>query len=81
MGWARGLNSAGVVVGYSVEAVCSQDGCEELIDKGLAYCCGGLAGVEGEMGCGKYFCGSHLFFPSRDALCDPCNESAEGNDE
>jgi hypothetical protein len=62
MGWAHGTNYKGEEVGYGVEAVCAEDGCDEKIDKGLAYCCGDLEGVEGERGCGRYFCTAHLWY-------------------
>lgn len=78
MGWGCGVNSRGVTVGYSIQAVCAEDGCDAPIDKGLAYCCGGLAGVEGEKGCGRYFCGQHLFPSGRGGqLCESCSDLAE----
>lgn len=60
MGWGSGTNAKGREVGYSVEAVCDQDGCATEIDRGLAYCCGGMHDG-GEDGCGDYFCHEHLF--------------------
>jgi hypothetical protein len=60
MGWAYGEVN-GREVGYSVEAVCDQEGCEVKIDRGLAYCCGVMHGG-GEHGCGDYFCDDHLLF-------------------
>lgn len=62
MGWGHGTNFAGREIGYSVTAVCDEHGCSEVIDLGLSYCCGGLDGVNGERGCGGYFCGEHLTF-------------------
>lgn len=47
--------------GYGVEDVCNLDGCEEKIDRGLAFLCGEQPGRKGEHGCGRWFCGEHLF--------------------
>lgn len=65
MGWSYGHNAAGREIGYSVEAECDEDGCDEDIDRGLSYVCGGMHDG-GEHGCGGYFCGAHLF-----AACPP----------
>lgn len=65
MGWAYDVMD-GREVGYSVSASCDQDGCEEKIDRGLAYCCGGMHGGA-EDGCGRYFCGEHLLFGGHEA--------------
>jgi hypothetical protein len=72
MGWAFGLNHRGEEIGYGVEAFCMAVGCEAEIDKGLAFCCGGLQGVEGFYGCGAYFCDHHLFFGHNEQLCEAC---------
>lgn len=61
MGWAQGTNYAGREIGYGVDGTCDEPDCNERIDLGLAYCCGGLDGVNGERGCGGYFCGAHLY--------------------
>jgi hypothetical protein len=37
--------------GYSVKAVCAQEGCVNKIDKGLSFLC---------YSCTNYFCGDHL---------------------
>lgn len=47
--------------GYSVEDVCNEEGCQEPINRGLAYACGGSPG-EMDDHCGGYFCYEHLFF-------------------
>jgi hypothetical protein len=71
MGWAYGVVD-GREVGYSVDAICDQDGCNAEIDRGLGYCCGGMHGGA-EHGCGNYFCGEHLFYGGPLApLCGPC---------
>lgn len=79
MGWGCGV-VAGREVGYSVQAVCDKDGCTAEIDRGLAYCCGGMHGG-GEHGCGDYFCPDHLCYGGHirpgglvpgAALCESC---------
>jgi hypothetical protein len=45
--------------GYYWRALCDQPGCENVIDRGLAYLCGQGPG-ETEFGCGRYFCGDHM---------------------
>lgn len=49
--------------GYGHADICNQDGCEERIDRGLAYLCGDQPGYASEGGCGRWFCGGHLFMP------------------
>lgn len=59
MGWAYGKNSDGREVGYGVEAKCDFPGCDEDIDRGMGYCCGGMHNGmrdDSEAGCGGYFC-------------------------
>lgn len=67
MGYATGQNNNGREIGYGVEATCDHPGCNVVIDRGIAYCCGGdegpgNAGMDDEPYCGGYFCASHLFF-------------------
>jgi hypothetical protein len=78
MGWGSGTNATGREVGYLVFATCDEDGCGKQIDRGLAYCCGGMHDG-GEEGCGRYFCESHLFFGQKfnSQLCDRCSTEAE----
>lgn len=71
MGWAYGIVD-GREVGYSVEAVCDEPGCEASIDRGLAYACGNDHGA-GEDFCERYFCGEHLFFMERGPRCGECS--------
>lgn len=79
MGWAYG-EIDGREVGYGVAATCDEDGCDTQIDRGLAYCCGGMHGGA-EDGCGRYFCGEHLLVGGhvrpgskhpRGSLCAAC---------
>lgn len=58
-------------VGYTVDATCESDGCEEQIDRGLAYRCGG---TDFDAGCGHYFCGSHMCISATTQLCSRCIE-------
>lgn len=60
MRYAITRNGEEIEAGYGVETVCEQDGCEEQIDRGLAYLCGETPGEDG-YGCGGYFCGEHLY--------------------
>ena len=66
------------MVGYAVAAVCDEDYCEAKIDRGLAYCCGGMHDG-GEHGCGKYFCGEHMFMGIAlpEQMCAACAKQYE----
>lgn len=46
--------------GYDVADHCHKLDCQTVIDRGLAYLCGGTPGSADEYGCGKWFCGEHL---------------------
>jgi len=81
MGWAYcGKDSKGRDIGYGIEAVCDYEGCNNKIDRGLAYKCGPMHG-SGEFHCEGYFCGEHLF-PYEDyhgdcySLCPNCYKEA-----
>lgn len=56
--------------GYGVPAICEQPGCNEKIDRGMAYACGGEP--FSELGCDRYFCGKHLEYE-----CWKCDGSEE----
>ena len=78
MSWAIGYDSHwGRDIGYGVPAECDQPECEEKIDRGLAYVCGGQP-YGGEDGCGLDFCDGHLYHRQRDdatlgpQLCEYC---------
>lgn len=71
MGWAY-YEVDGRECGYSVAAVCDEDGCTAEIDRGLAYLCGDLPGQEDDQ-CGLYFCGSHLYYASNGQRCERCS--------
>lgn len=60
MGWAIAFDTTwNRDIGYSVPSVCDYPDCNERIDRGLAYVCGGDA-YGGEHGCGLFFCSKHL---------------------
>lgn len=88
MGWANcGFDSQGRPIGYAHEAICDHPGCDQKIDRGLAYACGGMHGDLGGEACEKYFCGKHLFFVDHEAmgydqltsgqLCETCYNDAK----
>jgi hypothetical protein len=73
--WAIGYDSTwNRDIGYGVPAVCDHPGCGAVIDRGLAYVCGGDP-YGGERGCGLFFCGAHLLIPASgiaSQLCERC---------
>lgn len=69
MSWAHGIVN-GREVGYSVEATCDHPECDAQIDRGLGYVCGNIPG-DG-LGCGNFFCESHLHFTNRDEPRQAC---------
>ena len=71
MGWSYGHNAEGREVGYSVDAVCDEEGCDAKIDRGVANCCGGMHDG-GDHGCGGYFCSDHLWLSAPQRTCLPC---------
>jgi len=69
MGWSIGHDSKwDRDIGYGVPATCDHPECDEEIDRGLGYVCGGEP-RGGENGCGLYFCSKHLGVME---LCDQC---------
>ena len=71
MGWANCENNAGRMVGYAIRAHCDNKKCEQQIDRGLAYVCGGMHDG-GDHGCGGYFCYEHLVITDVGQLCTTC---------
>lgn len=70
MGWEIGFDGNwNRDVGYGVPAICDHPGCNEKIDRGLAFVCGGEP-MGGDKGCGLYFCGNHL--SSEHQRCERC---------
>ena len=63
MGWGRGIDAQGREVGYLVPDICHADGCNEPIDRGLAYRCGEVGNVrDPDHGWGGFFCPDHMGF-------------------
>ncbi len=75
MSWAIGYNETYKRdVGYGVPAYCDHPGCKRVIDRGLAYICGGDIGG-GEHGCGLFFCEKHLYLGDFSFACARCVEA------
>lgn len=54
MSWAIGYDDKNHRdIGYGVPAKCDYPDCEEMINRGLGYVCGG------DFGCGLFFCSEH----------------------
>lgn len=70
MGWAVGDHN-GRDIGYGVPAKCDHPDCDNDIDRGLAYVCGG-APYGGDDGCGLFFCATH----GGGTLCERCEPEA-----
>jgi hypothetical protein len=77
-------NGEKIAAGYAVKTVCEEDGCEEQIDRGLAYVCGNEPGGD-EYGCGGYYCARHLYLgsgaPVSEGLCKRCDKRWEEQEE
>jgi len=50
--------------GYGVPSYCEHPKCDEEIDRGVSYACGGEP--FSELGCDRYFCGKHRDYESWD---------------
>ncbi|MEO1035247.1 MAG: hypothetical protein AAFX44_06765 [Pseudomonadota bacterium] len=77
MGWSIGWDSNWQRdIGYGVPAYCDHPECNEEIDRGLSFVCGGEP-YGGEHGCGLYFCEKHRANWIEDGdhiypVCDRC---------
>jgi hypothetical protein len=73
MGWSIGWDGHWRRdIGYGVPAFCDHPKCDRVIDRGLAFVCGGEP-YGGEVGCGLYFCEDHRVGRRRDAtVCSRC---------
>lgn len=75
MGWSIGYDKHwDRDIGYGVPAICDHPACNEQIDRGLSYVCGGEP-YGGNRGCGLYFCHKHLsvpFMQIASQLCEKC---------
>lgn len=64
-------------VGYGVPAFCDHPECDNEIDRGFSYVCGGDF-YGGEHGCGLFFCGIHLGYSyTEDGMDDLRDENGE----
>lgn len=79
MGWSIGYDDKWERdIGYGVPAVCDHPDCNEEIDRGLSYVCGGEP-YGGEYGCGLFFCVEHLSYSADEEdtnvypCCDRCH--------
>jgi hypothetical protein len=62
MGWGHGFDDRlNRDIGYGVPAICDHPDCNEEIDRGISYVCGGEP-YGGENGCGLHFCSGHLYY-------------------
>lgn len=76
MGWSIGYDTRWKRdIGYGVPALCDHPDCNEEIDRGLSYVCGGEP-YGGDNGCGLYFCHKHIFC-NGPAQCERCIEGKE----
>lgn len=73
MGWSVGFDSRwSRDIGYGVPATCDSPGCGKVIDRGLAYVCGGEP-YGGDEGCGLFFCLELHLFMTDPQLCERCD--------
>jgi len=81
MSWAIGYDSNWHRdIGYGVVAYCDHPKCNEVIDRGLSYVCGGDP-EGGDRGCGLYFCEKHLQSGVRlPQLCERCRKRRKAFD-
>lgn len=74
MGWGHcGTDSKGREIGYCIDATCDHPGCDEKINRGLAYACGGMHGND-EHSCERYFCHKHRnnYTDCESPVCPDC---------
>ena len=77
MSWAIGFDDRWQRdIGYGVPAFCDDPKCDEKIDRGLSYVCGGEP-YGGDAGCGLYFCEKHLRWCRGNPLCKRCIQRKE----
>lgn len=74
--------------GYNVPDTCHAEDCTRKIDRGLSYLCGDQPGRDSEYGCGRWFCGHHLYYPGPDidvapgsGLCSTCIRRVDEDEE
>jgi hypothetical protein len=79
MGWAVGYDfNWHRDIGYGVPALCDQPECNNEINRGLGYVCGG-APYGDEAGCGLFFCDEHLTYNELAQCCERCVDGPTDN--
>lgn len=75
MGWSIGYDRKFMrFIGYSVPGLCDHPECNEKIDRGVDFTCGGSRSEWDEnSGCGLHFCEEH----GGGGLCERCEEGQE----
>lgn len=63
--------------GYGVPAYCDHPDCNEEIDRGMAYACGGEP--FSELGCPRYFCSKHVSYTG--FKCDGSDERCDHEED
>lgn len=73
MSWSIGFDdNYSRYIGYGVPSICDKPGCNERINRGVSYVCGGDFNG-GDKGCGLYFCRKHLLEDRSDGpFCPRC---------
>ncbi len=82
MGWSIGYDPNNKRdIGYGVPAVCDHPDCNEKIDRGLSYVCGGEP-FGGDNGCGLFFCQKHLGYYEKHGRqqCERCGNPDDPDD-
>lgn len=73
MGWqiyeSRSVGTPLRWAGYGVPAYCDHPKCNEEIDRGVSYVCGGVNSDYEDRGCKLHFCSAHL---DHRQLCANC---------
>ena len=79
MGWSIGYDPDWKRdIGYGVPAICDHPDCDEEIDRGLSYVCGGEP-YGGDVGCGLFCCATHLYHTT-DVSTQRCERCCEGKE-
>lgn len=74
MSWAVGYDTNwDRDIGYGVPSICDHPDCNEEIDRGLGYVCGGEP-YGGDTGYGLYFCWLHVNYEQK---CIRCQQEKE----
>jgi hypothetical protein len=63
--------------GYGVPAICEYPDCNEEIDRGMSFACGGEP--FSEIGCDRYFCSKHRKYTG--FKCDGSDERCDHEDD